>query len=102
MPFEKGKVANPNGRNGGEDTEYHDVLSALKAVGHNHIQAIVEIARDTTVKTETRLKANEILLARTSPVLKSVEQRMGNDLAAHFRELKDTIIAISQDYRRDY
>ncbi len=101
--FKAGEIANPHGRNGKEDAEYYDVLTALKAAGHNHIQAIVDIATDIeNVKVETRLKANEILLARTSPILKSVEQKMDDGLQRQFRELKDTMIAIAHDYRREF
>lgn len=98
------KQGNPGRPKGVQDmrTRYYDVLSKLKEMGHDPVEALIILAQDESEDSKLRLKANCELMARIAPVLKAIEHKGDTDANKEIAELKQEMHAQLEKYRRDH
>lgn len=94
MPFQKGHKLSQRGRPPGirdKRLEYYDVHAKLIEHGHDPIVAIIEMAKDALLEPVLRFKANQELLSKVTPTLKSIEKRGDSRILDDIEEIRQNM-----------
>ncbi len=104
MTFKPGNKLGVKGRTKGikdKRHQYYDVQAKLREMGHDPIQAIIEMAQDPLVDAALRFKANQELVSKISPTVKAIEQRPDDKTVDDIEYLTETMEQLVDQNRLD-